>query len=42
MAAEARTKSNHLSDAQREASFNHGMSLIYGGSSHVAAKAGRP
>ena len=41
-ANEVRTKSNNLSDEQREDALRHGMQLIYGGSHRgVAAKTGR-
>lgn len=41
IANEARSKANSASDEKREQSFNLGMSLIYGGTHGVAAKAGR-
>lgn len=41
MADEVRSKANAMPDRKREESFSHGMRLIYGGSSHVAAKTGR-
>ncbi len=41
IAQDVRTKANSLSDEKREASFSHGMRLIYGGTNRVAAKTGR-
>lgn len=42
LAAELRSKTNNLSDDQREESFRHGMQLIYGGNGKgIAAKTGR-
>jgi hypothetical protein len=38
MANEVRSKANSISDDQREASFNRGMQLIYGGNHGVPAK----
>ena len=37
---ELRARTNHLSDAERESLFNHGMQLIYGGGNTRKAVAG--
>ncbi len=42
IANEVRASANSMSDVKREDAFAHGMRLIYGGASHVAAKTGRP
>lgn len=43
LAEELRSKTNNLSDDQREDAFRHGMQLIYGGNGKgVPAKASRP
>lgn len=40
-AKELRARSNALSDTKREALFNKGMQLIYGGDAHSKAAANR-
>jgi hypothetical protein len=42
IARELRAKANKMTDADREESLRFGMQLIYGGSSSIPAKAGRP